>query len=158
MVFAALTALVVIAFRLVLFYSGNSPEGAEFLIVHFLAVITAVFITDQKLLRTNKDVTFPELMREGFKSAAVYAILVSIFIWVFYTWVDMHYFEQRVNAMVHQGVLAGKKEQDIRPNIMRFFTPFNYTTITFFTLLITGALNALVIAAIHHKVLRRFAR
>ena len=55
-------------------------------------------------------------------------------------------------------VLARKPENVIRPRMERFFTPFNYTTITFFTVLIAGAFNALLLGALHHKMLRRFTR
>ncbi len=158
MLLAALTALAVIALRLILYYTGQPPEGTDFLIVHFLALVTIVFFTDHRLLTTNKAAGFPDLMREGFKSAAVYAILIAVFIWVYYASVESHYFEHRVNAMVAQGLAEGQPENVIRPRMERFFTPFNYTTITFFALLIAGAFNALLIGMLHHKVLRRFKR
>ena len=97
-------------------------------------------------------------MREGFKSAAVYALLIAVFIWFYFTAVDEHHFTQRVNDMVAKAVASGQSEQAIRPKLEQFFTPFNYTTITFFALLISGAINALLIAILHHKVLRRFRR
>ena len=60
--------------------------------------------------------------------------------------------------MVAKGVAEGQPENVIRPRMERFFTSFNYTTITFFTMLIAGAFNALLLGALHHKMLRRFTR
>ena len=155
MTLAALTALAVIALRLILFYTGHPPEGTDFMIVHFLANVTVVFFTDQRLLSTNSDAGFPDLMREGFKSAAMYALLFTAFIWIYYAYVQDRYFEHRVNEMVQLGMAEGQPEKIIRPRLQQFFTPFNYTTITFFALLLTGALNALLLGMLHHKVLRK---
>lgn len=158
MFLATLIAIAVCALRMILFYLGRPPEGTDYLIVHFFALVTIVFFTDHRLLKTDKAATFPDLMREGFKSAAVYALIVALFIWIYYGAVESHYFEHKVNAMVAKGMAEGQPENVIRPRMERFFTPFNYTTITFFTMLIAGAFNALLLGALHHKMLRRFTR
>lgn len=158
MALAFLTALAVITLRLILFYSGQPPEGLDFLLVHLLALVTVVFFTDSRVLSASSDASFPELMREGFKSAALYSLVFSAFIWFYYLNVEPHYFEHKVNTMVAKGLAEGQPESIIRPRMERFFTPFNYTTITFFTMLIVGAMNALLIGMLHHKVLRRLRR
>jgi len=158
MVVSALIALAVCILRLILFQLGRPPEGTDFLIVHFFAIVTVVFVMDQRLLAANKTTGFAVLMRDGFKGAAVYALVVSAFIWIYYSAVEPHYFTHKVNAMVQKGLAEGQPENVIRPRMERFFTPFNYTSITFFTMLIAGAFNALLIGALHHKVLRRFTR
>jgi hypothetical protein len=158
MILAALTALAVIALRLILFYTGHPPEGTDFMLVHFLAVVTVVFFTDHRLLTTDQRTSFPDLMREGFKSAALYALIFGLFIWIYYRAIEPDHFAQRINIMVQEGLAAGQPESIIRPRLEQFFTPFNYTTITFFALLLTGAFNALAIGLLHHKVLRRLRR
>ena len=158
MTLAALTALAVIALRLILFYTGHPPEGADFMLVHFLAVVTVVFFTDHRMLSADAGTSFPDLMREGFKSAALYALIFAAFIWIYYRTVEPDHFAQRVDSMVQEGMAAGQPENIIRPRLDQFFTPFNYTTITFFALLLTGAFNALAIGLVHHKVLRRLRR
>jgi hypothetical protein len=52
----------------------------------------------------------------------------------------------------------GLPEEEVRPRMLRFFTPFNYASISFFALLAVGLANALVVGAIHHKLLRRAMR
>ncbi|MEO8588260.1 MAG: DUF4199 domain-containing protein [Flavobacteriales bacterium] len=156
MMFAALTALAVMAFRLILFYAGHPPEGTDFMLVHFLAMVTVVFFTDHRLLTPDLRTPFPDLMREGFKSAALYALLYGVFIWVYYAFVQDAYFAQRVEAMVQSGLAEGQPENVIRPRLTKFFTPFNYASITFFTLLLVGAFDALLVGLLHHKVLRQF--
>jgi uncharacterized membrane protein YuzA (DUF378 family) len=46
----------------------------------------------------------------------------------------------------------------MRPRLERFFTPFNYATISFVALFAAGALNALLIGLFHHKLLRGLRR
>lgn len=156
MAIAALAALAVIALRLILFYTGHAPEGADFMLVHFLGAITIVFLIDHRLLTRDLRTPFPDLMREGFKGAALYALLYGAFIWFYYIAIEDSYFAQRVELMVQSGLAEGQPEDVIRPRLTKFFTPFNYASITFFTLLLVGAFDALLVGVLHHKVLRRF--
>lgn len=156
MVLGLLAALAVIALRLILFTMGRPPVGTDFMLVHFLAVITVVYFTDHRQLSLNIRTPFPTLMREGFKAAAVYAILFGTFIWIYYRTVEPDHFPGRIEEMVARGLAEGQPEEVIRPRLTQFFTPFNYASITFFTLLITGAVNALLVGMLHHKVMRRY--
>ena len=126
------------------------------MIVHFLAAITVVFFIDHRALSSDLRTPFPDLMRDGFKGAALYALLYGAFIWIYYTTVEDGYFAQRVESMVQSGLAEGQPEEVIRPRLTKFFTPFNYASITFFTLLLVGAFDALLVGLLHHKVLRRF--
>lgn len=146
----------VIALRLGLHYAGRSPEGTDFMLVHFLAIVTIVFFTGQRMLHGDARTSFPDLMREGFKSAAVYAVIFSLFLVLHYRLIDPGHFTTRVNEMVERGIADGQPEAVIRPRLEKFFTPFNYASMTFFTLLIVGAFNALAVGLLHHKVLRKF--
>jgi len=152
---AALVAIAAMALRLILFYTGHPPEGTDFMLVHFLAVVTVVYFTDHRLFTQDISASFPSLMREGFKSAALYALLYGAFIWIYYAAVQDTYFADRVEMLVQSGLAEGQPEEIIRPRLTKFFTPFNYASITFFTLLLVGAFNALLIGLLHHKVLRR---
>ncbi|MBL0127698.1 MAG: hypothetical protein IPP83_09600 [Flavobacteriales bacterium] len=158
MTLAALTALAVIALRMILYMMDRAPQGTDFMLVHFLAMITVVFFTCSRLLTRDKRAGFPDLMREGFKAAALYALIITAFLWFYYTRVESHTFQIRVDDMVARGMREGQDEAIIRPRLTKFFTPFNYASITFFALLANGAMNALVIGMLHHKVLRKFKR
>lgn len=150
-----ITAGAVIGLRLLLFYLGRPPEGTDFMLVHFLAIITLVFFTGQRALSADARTPFPDIMRDGFRNAAVYALLFGVFIFVYYKVVEPTYFADKINVLVYTGVADGQPEDVIRPRIEKFFTPFNYASMTFFALLAFGAFNALAIGLIHHKLLRR---
>ena len=147
-----ITAASVIGLRLLLLNMGRPPEGTEFMLVHFLAIVTLVFFTGQRLLSTDRSTPFPDMMRDGFKNAAVYALIYSVFVFAYYKFAD------RINGLVQAGVESGNPEDVIRPRMEQFFTPFNYASMTFFTLLAVGAFNAVTIGLLHHKVLRKLVR
>jgi hypothetical protein len=151
-----LTVAAVIALRLALFYFGRPPEGTDFMLVHFLAIVTLVFFTGQRMLMEDRRTPFPDMMRDGFRNAAIYALLIGAFLLVYYKLVEPLHFTERINTMVATGVAEGQPEEVIRPRIEKFFTPFNYASMTFFSLLAVGAFNAITIGLLHHKVLRRF--
>src|SRR6185436_6691351 len=100
----------------------------------------------------------PAIMREAFKSAAAYAVLYGLFIWMYYKGIDATEFPMKINAMVDKAVAEGRNEAEARTQLERFFTPFNYATITFFALMVIGAINSLVVSLLHHKVLRGLRR
>lgn len=149
------SAVAVMVLRLVQHHSGRTPEGTDLMLVHFLAIVTIVFIADIRLLRREPHTSFPGLVRQGFRDAAVYAVLTAALVWYFYAHVDPAHFPDRIDAMVRRGMDEGQPEAVIRPRLERFFTPFNYATITFFALLAVSGLQALLIGALHHKLLRR---
>lgn len=146
----------VMALRVGLFYAGRPPEGTQFMLVHFLAIVTIVFFTGQMLLHRDAVTSFPDLMREGFKSAAIYAVIYGLFLLAYYHWVEPLHFHQRVEDMVARGIADGQPEEIIRPRLEKFFTPFNYASMTFFALLLVGGFNALAVGLLHHKVLRKY--
>lgn len=153
-----LSATAVMAVRLLLHGIGRPAEGTEFMLVHFLAIVTIIFFAGQRLLRTDPRNGFPDLLREGFRHAAVYAVLIGVFLWIYYTFVEADHFRVRIDQLVAQGVEEGQPEDLIRERMERFFTPFNYATITFFALMAVGAFQTLLIGLLHHKLLRRFTR
>ena len=151
-------AIAVIALRLFLFYSGNPPEGTDFMLVHFFAMVTLIYFTGHRMLVRDRTTRFADLMRNEFSNAAIYALIMGVFLYLYYTFIDLDEFPQKMEERIAALVAAGKTEADARESLLVMFTPFNYASITFFTLLAVGAFNALVIAATQHKLLRRFIR
>lgn len=156
MTLALIAACAVMVLRIALYLGDVRPEGTDFMLVHFLALATVTFFSGDRLMRRRVPPGFPDLMRECFKSAAVYALTIGLFTWLFYSRIDTDHFQLRVDQLVMRGVDEGRSEAQIRPALEQFFTPFNYATITFFSLMVSSAMISLLAAAVHHKVLRRF--
>lgn len=158
MLLAILTALTVIALRMILFGMDMPAKGTDFMLVHFLAIATVVFFAGLKQLRTNRQSGFPDLVRAGFKCAAVYALLLMVFLWIYHARIETGSFERRIEELVFRAVEEGAAEHQARQRFMGFFTPFNYASMSFFAMLAIGGINALVIGAMHHRILRRAMR
>ncbi len=155
---ALITSFLVIALRFALFKTGHPAEGTDFMFVHFMAIVTLVFFQGKRMLLNDPLTGIADLLREGFKVSAIYALLIGIYLWIHYTYVESAYFGARIDALVALGVAEGNPEELIRERMEKFFTPFNYASMTFFVLLIVGAVNTMLIGLLHHKVLRRITR
>ena len=147
-----------IIIRLALFHTGRAPEGTDFMLVHFLAIVTVVFFTGQKALADDRETSFPILVRQGLRNASLYALLIGIFLYIFYTRIDTQEFPVKIEERLDLVVQQGGDEEKERERLETMFNPFNYASITFFALLAVGAFNALFLAVIHHKLLRNFRR
>jgi hypothetical protein len=158
MLLTLLAAAAIMALRLALFAMGRPADGTDFMLVHFLAIVTVVYFADARLLREEPRSGFPDLLREGFRQAALYALVMLGFLWFHYTQVESGLFQQRIDERVAMAVAEGQPEAVVRERMERFFTPFNYATITFFALLAVGAAQTFVIGLLHHKVMRRYVR
>ncbi|MDX9749756.1 MAG: DUF4199 family protein [Flavobacteriales bacterium] len=158
MILPLLAAIAVIALRLVLHTIERPVEGTGFMLVHFLALVTVVFFAGARLLRQDRHTPIAMLLRTGFRSAAVYAVAMAVFLYAYFTWYDPSYFQQRIDHLVWRGVSEGQPEAIIRPRMEQFFTPFNYATITLATLLLSGGILTVIAAVFQHKVLRRLRR
>jgi hypothetical protein len=155
MAFTWIAAVAIMALRMGLFSMGRPAEGTDFMLVHFLAIVTVVYVADARLLRAEPQIGFPDLLREGFRQAALYAVLMLGFLWFHYTQVEAGLFQERIDERVAMAVAEGQPEALVRERMERFFTPFNYATITFFALLAVGAVQTFIIGLLHHKLMRR---
>ena len=153
-----ITSFLVIALRFLLFKAGRPAEGTDFMFVHFMAIVTVIFFQGKRMLQDDPLTGIADLLREGFKVSAIYALLIGIYLWVHYTHIESDYFRMRIDALVELGVAEGNPEDLIRGRMEKFFTPFNYASMTFFVLLIVGAVNTMLIGLLHHKVLRKITR
>jgi hypothetical protein len=158
MLLALVTALMVMLARMAMFYAGHPPQGTDFMLVHFFALVTVVFFAGFGTLRHEPGSGFPGLFRNGFRAAALYALLMGAFLWTYHAHIDAGRFDMEVEKRVMRAVEEGFDELMMRPRIERFFSPFNYASISFFAMLSGGAALSLVSAVLHHVVLRRFRR
>lgn len=155
---ALIIAAIVIAIRAGLHYAGIHVEALEFVPVHLLAVVLVAFLSGHFLLRKDASRGMPDLIRNGMRDTALYAVLIAAFIYIFFTYINVTEFPQR-NAMMIDGLVKdGHTREEAKKRVEQFYSPGGYASITFFGLLLLGVLNALLFAALHHKVLRRFRR
>ncbi len=154
---ALILALAAMVLRAGLLLAGRAPDPPYFMPVHLLALVLIPFLAARAQLLREPQSGVPLLFRAGSRASALYAVLTAAFLLIYYRWMDVTSFPVHINALVEQAVAAGHAEADARARFERFFTPFNYASLSFFLLLLLGAFNTLLTALLVHKVLRRMA-
>ena len=142
--------------RTALHYSGVAVAPFDFALVHLLFIVLATWFSGHFLLRRDPSRGFGELMRTGFQSAMLYAFLLGTFTWCFYKFIEPDAFAA-YNERLIQGFMAqGHQAGEARRKVEGLYNGLNYSVLSFFGLLMAAALNTVVFALVHHKLLRRF--
>ncbi|MBS1936242.1 MAG: hypothetical protein JSS84_00315 [Bacteroidetes bacterium] len=153
-----LLAVLAMALRTGLFYAGIRVAPFDFIPLHLLLIVLAVYFSGHFLLRQDASRGFGELLRTGFQSVFAYAFLISVFSWFFYRHIDAAAFTT-YNAKLVQGfVEQGFPVEDARQKVGALYNATSYAALTFFGSFLVGSINAFAFAALHHKVLRRFRK
>lgn len=149
---------VAIALRIGLHAIDIPVEPFQFWPVHLLSLVLIAYLSGYRQLKLDRQSGFGPLMRDGMRDTVVYAVLIALFSWAFYTYLDTTAFADR-NALLVEGLVNdGFSEEQASQKVQGFFTPSNYAGFTFLGLMIVGAVNTLLFALIHHKLLRKFMR
>ncbi len=149
-------ALLAMALRAALHYAGVVVAPFDFALVHLLFIVAATWSSGYFLLRLDPSRGFGELMRAGFQSAMLYAILLAAFTWCFYTWIEPDAFSAYNERLIQGFAAQGHPAEEARKKVEALYNATNYTVLSFFGLLMTGALNTVLFALVHDKLLRRF--
>lgn len=151
-----LLILIAIGVRCALFFLGYEVEGPDLVPMHLGILVIIGYACGYFTLKEDPETGFAELLRTGLREIAIYAVIISLFSWVFFTYINVHEFPDKINAMVKEAVAQGRPEAEARERASTFFTPVKYAFLTFMGLFAGGAVNALFFAYVHHRVLRKF--
>lgn len=151
-----LLALLAMGSRAVLHYAGVVVAPFGFALVHLLMIVLATWFSGYFLLQRDPSRGFGELMRAGFQSAMLYAALLGAFTWCFYKWIEPDAFMAYNERLIQGFVAQGHPAEDARRKVNALYSAVNYSVLSFFGLLMTGALNTVAFALVHHKLLRKF--
>jgi len=153
--YTLLIAFAAITLRWLLHADQAIVDGHTFSPIHLLALLLVVFFAQRGAMQADRNITFPMLVRTGFRNAAVYALLIAVFAYALYVWIDPLYFPIHINERVDLAVADGIAEADARKRFETMFSPFNYATLTLVAFMGAGIVYALLVGAFHHKVLRK---
>ncbi len=151
-----LFAFVAMALRAGLFYMGYEVRAFHFVPLHLLFLVLLAYFAGHFTLREDPDTGVAELIRTGMREGAIYAVLIGIFTWAFFNFINVHEFPDRINSLVRGLVSEGHTEAEARAKVSGFFTAGTYSFLTFMSLFVGGAINAVFFAFVHHRLLRRF--
>jgi hypothetical protein len=151
-----LLALLAMVLWTALFYAGVPVAPFQFALVHLLFLVLAVWFSGYFLMGRDPSRGFGELLRAGFQASMAYALLLALFILFFYKVIDpdafVAYNERLIQGFVDQGHPLDVATQKVNS----LYNAGNYAVLTFFGLLMSGAMNAVAFGLVHDKLLRRF--
>ena len=153
--YTLLIAFAAIMLRWLLHADKAITDGHTFSPIHLLALLLVVFFAQRSAMVSDRNITFPMLVRAGFRNAAVYALLIAVFAYALYVWIDPLHFPIHINERVDMAVADGIAEADARQRFETMFSPFNYATLTLVAFMGAGIVYSLLVGVLHHKVLRK---
>lgn len=145
-----------IGVRCALFFQGYEVGGTDLVPVHLGVLVLIAFASGYFTLKQDPDTGFAELLRAGLREIAIYAVIISVFTYVFFTSINVHEFPDKIAEMIKSAKDSGMTEEQATQRANAFFTPAKYAFLTFMGLFALGAVNALFFAYVHSRWLRKF--
>lgn len=152
---AVWTVFASVLVKILVFVSENqfTKIGKYSIFINIFLVMLAVFlgIREHKKIY-GKHSSYLEDFKAGMKTASWFAILLSIFVYFYYNFIDITYFstliEQRVSLAESQNIDVAK----VRETGEAILNPFFQTTVTLLGFIILGAFYSGLIAFFVRKM------
>jgi hypothetical protein len=150
--YGVIFAVVASTIRLGMHYSGLESGTRAIILLHLLFVLLAVFFESN---RATKGV-FLEYFKSGMRGGVIYALIIAVFTWLFYSQLVPEIFVERNQALIDS--LEGKDAKDQVEMVKNLFTPAKYGQGTFFGYFMITFCYSLLVAVLQTKVLARFRK
>lgn len=148
-----------VATKLILFLMDLSQEQmAMFTIfVNLLIILVGSFFTVRSFKISNKGSDLKSDVKAGMKSTTLFALFMSLFMLIYYNYIDRHYFPDMITERVELAKSAMNENPDIDlENVKRtgemLFSPQTHASITLFGLTATGAVYAFLISVLMRRL------
>ncbi len=151
-IFFAFSAILI---RLALFYLGyeNNDTSRYLILMHILFILLSVFFSAMNFSKAFPEKNhFTQHLKIGFKGGAVYTLIITAFLGIYYGAINNATFMAKRDTLVAAQIEAGGDQLDadaiarLTENIESFFTVLNYCTITFISFLLVSFVYAAGVA------------
>lgn len=153
--------VVAITAKLLLYLIGLAQEEMAMytMFANLLVVLVGTFFTVRQHRIISPDSNFNSEFKAGMRSAAIFALFMSVFVLVYYSYIDTHYFEKMIDSRIELAKMSMDENPDIKLEEVRktgelFFTPRVHATITLFGLTATGAIYSFLLVLLTRKIYR----
>lgn len=131
-----------------------------------LSIVFALYYNYQK---GNEIVQFPDEMKVSMSSVGVYAILLSIFTFIFYKFIDVELIPSILDSIeatlpidediiLDRGISEEEYIQENMANAKKMISPFSLSTMMLVAVMATGLFYSLLLVFLRMKVLPLFVR
>lgn len=134
-----------VAAKLVYFFYYNGNEdldmGVRFAYLLFFLIALVLGVSTWK--RQTPRSAFTEDVKTGMKITSVYGLLLALFTWIYYKWINPAYFEDKIKEAID----AAPEEslEQIQQTVELIFSASTHSTITLFGTIVIGFFYVLVI-------------
>ncbi|GAB5539454.1 MAG: hypothetical protein Salg2KO_15570 [Salibacteraceae bacterium] len=113
---------------------------------YLFAFLVALFFGLRSYKKSFLNSDFTHDVKTGMKITSIFALIVALFTWVYYRWINPSYFEQRIEEAIAQA--PAESVEAITSNVELIFNPFTHSTITLFGMMVIGFFYTLIVVLI----------
>jgi len=168
--FAALYMIV----RVVLFLSGMDDDQYKYLVsLNLLFIVLAILLAMYNNYKSgNEVVLFPDEMKVAMRTVSSYAIILTVFTFVYYSYIDEGFAQRKIDVFQYElekedyaslpdtenplKTLGLTKEEFVEREVEKaatFLSPFSQATLTLVGIMVAGMVYSLVFVFLRIKLL-----
>lgn len=172
-------AFIYIIIRIVAFYMGASDDQYKYLVsVNLLFIVLSISGAMYHNYRSGEEkVLFPDEMKVAMRAVSAYAIILTVFVFTFYKWIDSGFEQRKIDAYRYE---LEQKEYETLPDVdnpllifgitkeefierevekaSTFLSPFSQSTLTLVGIMAAGIIYSLLMVFLRLKFLPLFLR
>lgn len=122
---------------------------------YFLFILFALFFGLRKHFEKKGYQGIGNTVKEGMRIASVYSIVITLFTYIYYTYIDSGFLQSRLTERILEAQELGYSEEQIeqvRASGEFFFSVSMHTSFTLFGFMIVGLIYSVIWAIIFWKV------
>jgi magnesium-transporting ATPase (P-type) len=171
-------ASIYVFLRLFFYFLGWGENEYKYLVsINILFIIIVISLALFKQYEPGAKTHFPRELKVAMRSVSIYALLLTVFVFIFFTWIDTQYFQSKLDFYRENleatnysnlpdtenplKVLDLSKEDFIEremEKVGRMNTPFAWSTLTLVGIMVVGLIYSVVLVFIRMKFLPRLFR
>ncbi len=148
-------ALAGIGVKLITFFLALPFEVGIF--GYFLFILFALFLGMRKHIIQGSYQGFGDVLKAGMKIGSIYAVLVSVFTYIYYSYIDYNFFPGQIAERMLEGKEAGMTDEQIlqmKDSLEFVFSTSTHTTGTLIGFMFVSFIYALLWTLIFTKIPR----
>lgn len=151
--YALAFAIIGMGTRFIVFMLGwDSTVSTQ---LYFLYLLVAIFLGSREFFNKNPQSTFGQLFKNGAQTGSVFTLLVTIFTFLFYRFIDVTFFDVIINSRLEEAVAAGYSEEEVgklKENLGFVFSPNTHSLATLIGFMILGFTYSAIVSVILSRV------
>lgn len=152
---AVWTVLASIVVKMLVYLTNNqfTDIGRYAIFLNILFIMSAVFLSIREFKKSRGATSdYIEDFKIGMKAAAWYAILLSVFVYTYYSYIDSSYFPTLMESRMELAKEAGVDVKQAKDTAVVVLNPFFQSTITLVGFLLMGAFYSALISYFVRKM------